>query len=858
MQGVAPRRAPPGLPRAPWRDCIAVDQTRGAQGFQEPVVALDDRRETALGFYIYDEVEERPIHISAGLAAIYGCSVEQYLARYTTTARIAADMPPEDGRRYVDTVERAARTGESYEIEVQILALDGKRRVVREVAEFVRDGSGRIVRSYGTLVDITCEKRAAAALRREETRLRQVFESAPIPIFEEDWSALRRYVRELQRAGITNFVEYYTSRPDELERVPDRIRWIDANRAAVELYGVSTKNDLIAVLKSSSNLNWDNYPVCIDAFLSGKREASIESTDISAAGETIHVVETFRLPPGDNDEWSQVLASVHDVTALKRVSAELAVARDEAQKANEAKSLFLATMSHEIRTPMNGIIGMSHLLADTRLDEDQREYCHTIVRSAESLLSIINDILDFSKIEAGKFEIEQIAFDLNDTVESAVELVAPKASEKHLALIASVDPGVPAAVIGDANRLRQILLNLLNNAIKFTEAGEVVLSVTLDPVRHRLAEPGEAWLLFSVRDTGIGIPVERQGRLFRSFSQVDATTTRRYGGTGLGLAISNRLTSLMGGEMGVRSEHGNGSEFFFSIPAEIAVAEAETRPEPAARPFEGRSIGIVDDNATNRRVLEIMVRAWGLEPLLFADPAAALAHLGAGGRFDIAIVDFALPGMDGVDLAVELRRLGGRDVGPLILSTSIDQFGMRQSERTRSVFDATIAKPIKPSALLEIVTRLLRNERAQATASGRTEEIDSGLAVRCPLDILVVDDNKTNLKVCSAILKRLGYRPVLADSGRAALEWVDRNRYQVDLVLMDIEMPDMDGVEAARLIRTGAPAGRLRIVALTANAISGDRERYLDLGMDDYLTKPIAIGELAAVLERASAARRAT
>ena len=713
-------------------------------------------------------------------------------------------------------------------LELEAIHRDGRTFPVQlSTSAVVIDGGWHAV---GVVRDVTESKRAEQALVAERALLGALMDHTPDHIYFKD--AESRFTR----------ISAAMARSLGLADPSDAVGKTDFDYFPEEQARQAFEDER-AVMRSGVPLvdleERETWP--------GGREAWASTTKLPRIDDNGAIVGTFGISR-DITERKRVAAALKETN--ERLLAAITQATEmtfQAEQANTAKSEFLANMSHEIRTPMNGVIGMIGLLLDTELDLDQRHYAETVRASSESLLELLNDILDFSKIEAGSVELEVLDFDLRALLDDFASMPAVRAHERGLEFICAVAPDVPAYLCGDPGRLRQVLLNLTGNALKFTHEGEISVRATL------VAETeAQAVVAFSVKDTGIGIAAENQGHLFEKFTQADASTTRRYGGTGLGLAISKRLVELMGGEIGIVSEAGGGSEFWFRVPL-AKQSDGGRTPVPTAE-IRGVHILVVDDNATNREVLVTQLAAWGVRPEEVSDGPSALVALArardAGDPFAAAILDMQMPDMDGADLARAIKTDATLRHTHLVLMTSLGQRGdARQMEEIG--FGAYLVKPTRQSDLFDGLSTVLARSPARRPAPRIVTRHAVREMRRSAVRILLAEDNVTNQDVAIGILRKLGLRADVATNGAEAVRALEAIAY--DLVLMDVQMPEMDGLEATRRIRDPGSAVLNRgvpIIAMTAHAMKDDRARCLEAGMDDYVTKPISPDALAAALDR--------
>jgi two-component system sensor histidine kinase/response regulator len=773
---------------------------------------------------IYQSTPEgRLLTVNPALARMFGYgSPQEMLSSVSNVGRTLYARPAQRD----ELLQRLHHNDSVSGIEGLGIRKDGSEIWFSLSARAIRNRSGELVRLEGALVDITKRKKAEEKLYQTETRYRTLVEQLPAITF-------------IDRADGADESLYVSPQVEAILGYTQE-EWIAGRLWRERLH----PDDLEQVLASDELFEAHGEPVDLEYRLLAKD------------GSVVWVREETVLVRDEGGEPLYVQGILTDVTNRKLAEEEMRQAREAAETANLAKSEFLANMSHEIRTPMNGVIGMTGLLLETDLTPEQLGFTETIRISANNLLAIINDILDFSKIEARRMDLEVIDFDLRDTVEEALGLFAEQAYNKNLELASFIQPTIPRMLRGDPGRLTQVLTNLLGNALKFTEAGSVAVRVSL------LDETdSEAIVHFSVADTGIGLTVEQRSRLFQAFTQADASTTRRFGGTGLGLAISKRLVEMMGGEIGVDSERGVGSTFWFT--ARIRTLPQEERLAPSVSPeLRNLRVLVVDDNETNRKILHEQVISWGMNNGMAEDGRSALAMLleaeERGEPYDLALLDLDMPEMDGLELAHRIKAEPSLASTQLILLTSVGLRG--EAEQARRVgFAAYLTKPVRQSHLFDAIATVMStpvDNTAGADAVSEEKQIVTRYNLKeareraRPLRgrVLVAEDNAVNQKVAVMMLENLGYRADVAANGKEAVDSISRISYSA--VLMDVQMPEMDGYEATAAIRKSEEGARRRtpVIAMTANAMKGDREKALQAGMDDYIPKPVKLEELEVIL----------
>ncbi|HSP66729.1 MAG TPA: response regulator [Bryobacteraceae bacterium] len=774
----------------------ALSREGGFKDFAESLVQHIDEV-----FFWRDPDCLRPYYVSLAYERIWGQPCE---SAYGDPSSWIESIHPEDRERVTQEFARAG--ADPTQVEYRIVRPDGGLRWIWVRIFPVRDEAGALTRLIGIAQDCTERKQA-----------------------------------ESMQAFLASIVE---SSDDSIVGTDLNGRIMSWNQGAEKLFGYTPGEaigKLITMLFPKDRQK--DYVEVLNRIRDQEHMERFESVRLTKNGRPIPVL-TIVSPIRDRSGRLQGVSAIYrDMSTEKRAAAELLRAKEAAEAASQAKSTFLATMSHEIRTPMNGILGMTELVLDTDVTAEQRESLDLVKLSTESLLSVINDILDFSKIEAGKLDFEAIPFDFRESLGETMKTLGFRAYQKGLELVYEVHPNVPAVVVGDAGRLRQILVNLVGNAIKFTERGEILVNVELES-----RAPGTACLHYSVRDTGVGIPLDKQQTIFEAFSQADDSMTRKYGGTGLGLTICGRLVDMMSGRIWVESEVGRGSTFHFtanlSVPSATQVQVTRLQPEE----LRGLRVLVVDDNLTNRRVMLGLLSQWGMKPKAVEGGRAALhavesAQL-AGLPFSLVLLDGQMPEMDGFALAKQLQEHPDWAGATIMMLTSADQLG--DGLRCRNLGISTyLVKPVRQSELLSKICQSLESAPKLASTARCSEP-----KIASETRVLIAEDNAVNQTLVRRLLEKRGYSMVVVGDGRAALAALEREAF--DIVLMDVQMPDMDGFAATAVIREQEQAsGRhIPIVAMTAHALKGDPERCLAEGMDAYISKPIRTEELYRTLER--------
>ena len=713
----------------------------------------------------------------------------------------------EHSRKALADERRIMKTGQAILADIEHETFgDGSETWCSTTKVPLKDKKGNVIGTFGISRDVTRQKQAEQGLARERDLLKTIIDNVPDLIYVKD------------RAG----------------------RFVTANAALLRLLKLDNPAELVG--KNDYDFSPPelacNY-VADDQIVMRTRESLLDREESHKAktGDDIWLLTTKVPLIDESGAVNGVVGIGHDITARKRAEREILHAKEVADRANRAKSDFLANMSHEIRTPMNAIIGMTELVLDTNLDDYQRKYLSMVEESGEALLGVINDVLDFSKIEAGKLELEERVFDLRESLGDTIGSFAPRAHGKHLELAFRVDPHVPRFVVGDAGRLRQVMNNLIGNAVKFTHAGEVLVHVSDLP-----ATQGEVRLEISVRDTGIGIPEEKHHAIFGEFEQADTSTTRRYGGTGLGLSISSRLVKLMGGQIELSSKLDQGSNFHFQLSLKRAPDGIEQQHERGVVVVGGTRVLVVDDNETNLMILDEMLSNWGMVPFLANSAEMALKELqSADARqepISLVVTDVNMPVMDGYGFIAEMRRQVGFAETQVIVLTSGGRDG-DADVRARLGIAERLLKPVKQSDLFDSIVRCLGVSVPESVVPDVDVAKNSELG---NLKILLAEDNVINQRLAVGVLEKHGHHVTTVKDGREAVEV--SMQQQFDVLLMDIQMPIMDGIDATRAIRTReARSGRhLPIIAMTAHAMKGDREKCLSVGMDEYVAKPIRVG----------------
>jgi len=784
---------------------LAEDALKKERDFVQTLV------QTSPAYFVAMDATGKTIMMNDSMLKALGYTREEVAGKdYLTT------FVPEEDRRGLAKIFKALTTSREPTVNRnRVLTRSGELLLVEWHGRNVFKDDGRLDYFFGIGLDITEREKLDKALRESEARYRSIMENAPIGIFQSDPQGrfLNVNPEGVRIAGYPGFEEMME----------------DCDWKAINLY-----------------VDKADYFAFGDALIKRGEARDLHFRGKRGDGREIWLSMHGKLIKEEDGTPKYVDGFYFDIHESKQMEEELRLAKEVAEGAARAKSEFLANMSHEIRTPMNGIMGMLNLALETSLDDEQREYLELARSSADSLLTIINDILDFSKIEARKLELERVEFGLGEIVESVLPFAGVEAHHKGLELVCEIDPELPARLIGDPLRLKQVITNLLKNAVKFTSEGHVLLEVknTGSPAE------GVVEIQFDVTDTGIGIPEDMLSKIFESFTQTDSSTTRQFGGTGLGLAISRNLVEMMGGAIWAESRSGGGSKFHVRMSFQVA-GEVPLEVDEMPRLAERRAL-VVDDNPLNRRILKKYLESWGMLVEEAEDGRICLEKLGrkAGAEkpYDVLLLDCMMPGLDGFEVAEKICDEGRHADCIIIMLTSLDEKGDR--ERCRRIgINQYLVKPVSPSSLFNAIINVMAGTQAEAKAVQKPR-IEERPELPRGVKILLAEDNPVNMKLAHRLLERAGLEVGIAENGARALEALERASY--DLVLMDVQMPEMDGLEATRKIRERekGTSRHIPIVALTAHSMKGDRERFLAGGMDDYLSKPLDAGQLYRILAK--------
>jgi len=801
-----------------------------------------------VGYWEWDETTKRAAYFSAEMAGIFGMTLERLYEVYQSEEDFFPFIHPDDLEHYVANLSVVLNPehprGLAHTFNYRIVRPDGEVRYVRELEYGVLEKDGVVIRTYGAIQDITDHHESMRAFIESEQRYSSLFSKLPLGAQEQDWSSIKKEVDQMRSEGIVNLKEHLLNDPAKLRELVSNIKIISVNEALLNIYRVDSAEEYIEGEEDSSDWldeEWADLYATEIAALAGPHGINYsELEEERYDGSLFQTRLITSVVKGDEESWERILTIVEDVSERKQNELALISAKEAAEQASKAKSEFLATMSHEIRTPMNGVLGMTELLIDTDLDMRARRLAITAHRSAESLLEIINDILDFSKIEADKMELAEDDFDLREVLEDVLEMIAGQAHRKGLDCIGNLPPDLPRQIKGDVVRLRQVMVNLLGNAAKFTERGEIGLKAE---VTNRGVDNFQ--LLFEIFDTGPGIPIEKQGSIFDAFSQLDSTASRRFGGTGLGLAITCRLIDLMGGRIELESTPGSGSVFRLRLP--FGVAEEDITQPQAPTVLKNLRVLIVDDHPINREILQNQVASWGMRNNNVASGLRAIEHIheaqALNDPYQIVLLDWHMPDMDGLELAKTLTADPSIHTPQLVLLSSTG-FDTRSAIARKASIARYLQKPVRQELLLECLREVIGDKQAGRNKTTRQKPLFNG-------QILLAEDNEVNQEVAIGMLMAQGCEADLAENGKTALAAAKGKRY--DLILMDCHMPEMNGFDASIQIREHEKQQgltRTPIVALTADIKQGIEEECSEAGMDGYLSKPFNQNKLAELLNQ--------